>query len=229
MSPESYSDALNTALSEIKKAYPQIKSSFLFSKNGTIITRDPESSKENMKKIIESFEILQVTEAVGNLQSFQIKGKNGKLILFNIKDMYLVLETSPNADKTQIYTITHTIIPIVLKTVETIIPAPPPPTPSKELVVDTLSGFFVGNAVQIDAETLIEWTQNTNQNRKEILKKVQIETPNGKTKLCSVERINDVKLRGNNLIRMPKKLCRTLRVTKGDQVTVKPALPRRTT
>jgi predicted regulator of Ras-like GTPase activity (Roadblock/LC7/MglB family) len=224
MNPDSYADALNNALSEIKKAYPQIKHSFLFSKNGTIVTGDSKISKKNMEKVIESFEILQEkTEVVGNLQSFQIKGKNGKLIISKIKDMYLVLETSQNADKTHIYAITHAIIPIVLKTMETITPAPPPPTPSKELVVDTLSGFFVGNAVQIDAETLMEWTQNTNQNCKEILKKVQIETPNGKTKLCSVERINDIKLRGNNLIRMPKKLCRALRVTKGDQVTVKPA------
>jgi predicted regulator of Ras-like GTPase activity (Roadblock/LC7/MglB family) len=224
MNPDSYADILNNALNEIKKAYPQIKNSFLFSKNGTIVTRDPKISKENMEKIIESFEILQEkTEAMGNLQSFQIKGKNGKLILSNIKDMYLVLETSQKADKTHIYAITHAIIPTVLKTVETIAPALHPPPPSKELVVETLTGFFVGKAVQIDAETLMELTQNTNQNRKEILKKVQIETPKGKTMLCSVKRIDDVRQGGINLIKMPEKLCRTLRVKEGDHVTVKPA------
>jgi predicted regulator of Ras-like GTPase activity (Roadblock/LC7/MglB family) len=219
MNPETYADILYNALSEIKKAYPHIKNSFLFSKNGTIVTGDPNISKEDTEKIIESFEILQEkTEAMGNLQSLQIKGKNGKLILSNIKDMYLVLETTPKADKTHIYAITHAIMPTVLKTVETI--APPPGTSSKELVVDTLAGFFVGNAVQIDAETLMEWI-NTD-SAKENLKKVRIETPKGRATLCSVKRINDVRRRGMNLIRMPEKLCRKLRVKKGELVTVKP-------
>jgi predicted regulator of Ras-like GTPase activity (Roadblock/LC7/MglB family) len=229
MNPEKYADALNNALSEIKKAYPHIKNSFLFSKNGTIVTGDPEISKEDMEKIIESFEILQEkTENVGNLQSLQIKGKNGKLILSSINDMYLVLETSQQADKTHIYAITHAIIPTVLKTVENMAPmapapppdtqdTPPPDTP-KELVVDTLARFFVGNAVQVDTETLMEWTKNNEKN----LKKVQIETLKGKTTRCSVKSISDVRRRGMNLIRIPEKLCRTLRVKKGDMVTVKP-------
>lgn len=225
MNPESYADALNNALCEIKKAYPQIKNSFLFSKNGTIVTGDPEISKEDMEKLIESFEILEEkTEALGNIQSLQVKGKNGKLILSNIQDMYLVLETSPKADKTHIYAITHAIIPTVLKTVETMTPAPAPltsDTSPKELVVDTLSRFFVGNAVQIDAETFMEWNKKTDKNAEKILGQVQIETSKGKTTLASVKRINDVRRRGMNLIRMPEKIRRTLRVKKGELVTVK--------
>ena len=52
------------------------------------------------------------------------------------------------------------------------------------------------------------------------------------TKLCTrvkakpnndTKKINDVKQRGKNLIRIPEKLCRTLKVKKGEFVTVKPA------
>jgi hypothetical protein len=226
MNLESYAEALNNALGEVKKAYPNIKNSFLFSKNGTIITGDPEISKEDMEKIIENFEILEEkAEALGNIQNLQINGKNAILILSNIKDMYLVLKTSPKADKTHIYAITHAIIPTVLKTVETITPAHAPfpaESPPKELVVDTLSGFFVGNAVQIDAETLMDWNKKTDKNTEKMLGQVQIETSKGKTSLCPVKRINDVRRRGINLIRMPEKICRTLRVQKGDLVTVKP-------
>ena len=236
MNRDPYAAALNNALNEIKKAYPDIKNSFIFSNNGTITSGDQETNEENMKMIIGSFETMRdKTKVMGNLQVFQVNGKNGKLIISNIKDMYLVLETSEKADKTHIYAITHAIVPTVLKTLETIAPTPLPSTPSKKLVVDTLSGFFVGNSVQIDAETLMEWTTNTDsrarpkatksvQNAKEIIDQVQVETFNGTAALCTVKRISDVRRRGKNLIRIPEKLCRTLKVKKGQLVKVKPVL-----
>ena len=219
MDRDPYAVVLNNALNEIKKAYPNIKHSFIFSKNGTIVTGDAETNEENMKKIIASFRTLSdKTKVIGNLQGFQVNGKNGKLILSNIKDMYLILETSEKADKSHIYAITHAIIPTVLKTLETITPISLPFTPSKKLVVETLSGFFAGDSVQIDAETLMEL------NAEEIIDKVQVETLNGKAALFTVKRISDVRRRGKNLIRIPEKLCRTLRVKKGDLVKVKPPL-----
>ncbi len=221
MDSDPYAVALNNALNEIKKAYPEITHSFIFSNNGTIVSGDPETNEENMKRIIEFFETLRdKTKVIGNLQSFQVNGKNGKLILSNIKDKTLVLETSEKADKSHIYAITHAIVPTVLKTLETITSTPLLFTPSKKLVVETLSGFFAGNSVQIDAETLMEL------NMKEFYDKVQVETLNGKSAMFTVKRINDVRRRGKNLIRIPEKLCRTLKVKKGDLVKVKPALPR---
>ena len=189
-----------------------------------------------MREVIKSFEtIREKAKIIGNLQGFQVNGKNGKLILSNIKDMYLVLATSKKANKTHIYAITHVIIPTVLKTLETITPTPKI-TPPKKLVVDTLSGFFTGNSVQIDAETLMEWTKNTNprarlktavkgeQNAEEIINQVQIETFNGKSARCKVKKINDIKRKGKNLIRIPEKLCNALKLKKGELVKVKPAL-----
>ncbi|UCC58133.1 MAG: hypothetical protein JSW14_07220 [Candidatus Bathyarchaeum sp.] len=221
MERDPYAVILNTALNEIKKAYPNIKHSFIFSKNGTIITENPETNEENIKKIVESFETLRdKTKVIGNLQGFQINGKNGKLILSNIKDMYLVLETSEKADKSHIYAITHAIVPTVLKTLETIAPISLQFTPSKKLVVETLSGFFAGDSVQIDAETLMEL------NAEEIVDRVQVETFDGNSALFTVKRISDMRRRGKNLIRIPEKLCRWLKVKRGDLVKVKPALQR---
>jgi len=231
MNRDPYAGALNNALTEIKKAYPDIKHSFLFTENGVIVTGDAETKEETMKEIIESFETLRdKAKIIGNLQGFQINGKNGKLILSNIKDMYLVLNTSKKADKTHIYAITHVIVPTVLKTLESIAPTPLHFTPPKELVADTLSGFFAGNSVQIDAETLMEWTKNTEaattgeQNAQKSIKQVQIETYDGNSACCKVKKINDSKLKGKNMIRIPEKLCRTLEINKGDLVKVKPAL-----
>lgn len=232
MNMDSYAGALNNALTEIEKAYPDVKHSFLFTENGVIVTGDAETKEETMKEIIESFETLRdKAKIIGNLQSFQVNGKNGKLILSNIKNIYLVLNTSKKADKTHIYAITHVIVPTVLKTLEPIAPPPLHFTPPKELVTDTLSGFFAGDSVQIDAETLIEWTKNTEaattggeQNAQENIKQVRIETYDGNSACCKVKTISDSKLKGKNMIRIPEKLCKTLKINEGDLVKVKPAL-----
>ena len=234
MNRDPYAIALNSALTEIKKAYPDIKNSFIFTKNGTIITGDQETDEKTMNNILESFENLkEKAKAIGNLKGFHITGKNGKLMLSKIKDIYLVLATSENTDKIHIYSITQVIIPTLLKTLDTITPSIQL-TPPKKLVVDTLSGFFAGDSVQIDAETLMEWTNNNDlrarmkatitgeQNTQESIDHVKIETFGGNSTLCKVKEINDQKLKGKNMIRIPEKICNTLEIKKGDLVKVKP-------
>ena len=238
MNRDSYAIALNSALTEIKKAYPDIKNSFIFTKNGTIITGDQETDKKTMNNILESFENLkEKTKTIGTLNSFSITAKNGKLTLSSIEDMHLLLATSKNADKNHIYSITHVIIPTILKTLETFAPTHLQVTPQKKLIVDTLSGFFAGDAVQIDVEILNDWIKNSDdprarvksaitgeQNTQEIINQVQIETFGGNAALCKVKEINDQNLKGKNMIRIPEKLCKTLEISKGDLVKVKPAL-----
>jgi predicted regulator of Ras-like GTPase activity (Roadblock/LC7/MglB family) len=237
MNRDSYAIALNSALTEIKKAYPDIKNSFIFTKNGTIISGDQETDEKTMNNVLESFENLkEKAKAIGTLNSFSITAKNGKLTLSNIEDMHLLLASSKNADKNHIYSITHVIIPTILKTLETFDPSHLQVTPPKKLIVDTLTGFFAGDSVQIDTEILMDWTKNNDprarvktaiteeQNTQESINQVQIETFGGNAALCKVKEINDQNLKGKNIIRIPEKLCKTLEINKGDLVKVKPAL-----
>jgi len=237
MNRDPYAIALNSALTEIKKAYPDIKKSFIFTKNGTIITGDQETDEKTMNNVLESFENLkEKAKAIGNLKSFNITGKNGKLTLSKIKDMYLLLATSKNADKSHIYSITHVIIPTILKTLETFAPTHLQVTPPKKLVVDTLNRFFAGDSVQIDTEVLRDLTKNSDprarvkaaltgeQNTQESINQVHIETFGGNVAVCKVKEISDQKLKGKNMIRIPEKLCKSLEINKGDLVKVKPAL-----
>jgi len=236
MNRDPYAIALNSALTEIKKAYPDIKKSFIFTKNGTIITGDQETDEKTMNNVLESFENLkEKAKAIGNLKGFHITGKNGKLTLSKIKDMYLLLATSKNVDKSHIYSITHVIIPTILKTLESFAPTHLQSPSTKKLVVDTLR-FFAGDSVQIDVEILRDWTKNNDprarvkaaitgeQNTQESINQVHIETFGGNAAVCKVKEINDQKLKGKNMIRIPEKLCKTLEINKGDLVKVKPAL-----
>jgi len=229
--------ALNNAIAEINRAYPDIKNSFIFTKNGTTLTGDQETDQKTINNIEESFEKLKETaKTIGNLKSFTITTKNGKLTLSNIKDMHLLLATSKNADKNHIHSIIHVIIPTILKTMETLTPTQPQITPPKELIVDTLTRFFDRDSVQIDTEILLEWNKNKNdpharvkatltgeQNIPENIDQVKIETFGGKSTLCKVKEITNQNMKGKNMIRIPEKLCKTLEINKGDMVKVEPA------
>jgi hypothetical protein len=145
-----------------------------------------------------------------------------------------VLATSKNADKTHIHSVTNVIFPTILKSLEAFAPTHLQFQSPKKLVVDTFSGFFAGDSVQIDVETLLEWTKNNDpslsgklteeQKLQEIIEHVRIETFAGNSTLCKVKEISDQKLAGKNMIRIPEKVCNTLEIRKGDLVKVKPVL-----
>jgi hypothetical protein len=236
MNRDPYANALNSALTEIKNAYPDITHSFLFTKTGSIITGDQETDPETMNSILESFQtIKEKANVIGNLKTFQINGKNGKLTVSNINDTYLVLATAKNADK-HIYSITHVIIPTIIKSLEAFDQPHLQPSPPKELVVDTFSGLFAGDSVQIDTETLLELATSNDpharlsedltdeQKMETIIEHVKIETFGGNSTLCKVKEINDPDMKGKNMIRIPEKVCNTLEIKSGDRVTVKPVI-----
>jgi len=222
MDNDPYAVALKNALTEIKKICPDVSRSFIFAKDKVIVSGDAESDEETMEKTMSSFQsVAEKADSIGNLKAFYVNGKKGKVILSGVNGMYLALAASENADTTYLHSVTRVIIPTVLKLLETITPTPlPQSTPSKQLVVDTLSGFFVGDSVQIDTELLEEWAKLSNQKS---ISDVEIEAFGGEATQCKVKEINDSKLKGKGMIRIPEKVCKTLEVKKGELVTVKPA------
>ena len=222
MNKDPYAVALKNALTEIKKICPDVSRSFIFTKDGVIVAGDSETDEKTMEKMIRSFQsVAEKADTIGSLKAVYVNGKKGKVILSSVNDMYLALATSKNADTTYLHSVTRVLIPTVLKLLETITPTPLQFAPSKQLVVDTLSGFFVGDSVQIDTKLLEEWGKLSNQRS---VSQVEIEAFGGKSTQCKVKEINDPKLKGKGIIRIPEKVCKTLEVKKGELVEVKPAL-----
>jgi len=221
MSEDVYATALKSTLTEIKKICPDINYSFIFTKEGAIIAGEGEADEALMKKVVQSFQSLaEKAVAIGGLDAFSINGEKGKLHISRVNDMYLVLTASPDADTTYLHSVTNVIVPTVLKLLENI--APPTPlklTPSQELVVDILTGFFSGDNVQIDDTHLKEWAQHLGGKG---VNEVEIETVDGKKTQCGVKEISDPKRQGKGLILIPEKKCRALEAEKGALVKVKP-------
>jgi predicted regulator of Ras-like GTPase activity (Roadblock/LC7/MglB family)/DNA-binding Xre family transcriptional regulator len=222
MNNDPYAVALKKALTEIKNICPDVSRSFIFAKDKVIVSADAEPDEETMEKTINYFQrVAEKADSIGNLKAFYVNGKKGKVILSGVNGMYLALAASENADTTYLNSVARVIIPTVLKLLETFTPTPiPESTPSKQLVVDTLSGFFVGDSVEIDIELLKEWAKLSNQ---ESISEVEIEAFGKEAAQCKVKEIRDSKLRGKGMIRIPEKICKTLEVKKGELVTVKPA------
>lgn len=222
MSQDAYAVALKSALTEIEKICPDVSCSFIFTRDGTIVAGDSEANEEIMEKTVHSFQsIAEKANGIGGLQALLIDGEKGNMHLFRINDMYITLAASKKADTTILHSVTRVIFPTVLKLLESVTPTPTHlhHAPSKQLIIDTLSGFFVGDSVRIDLETLKQWSQLLN--RKSV-DKVEIEAFGGKAAQCKVKEINDPKLKGKGIIRMPEKICKTLEVKKGELVKVKP-------
>jgi antitoxin component of MazEF toxin-antitoxin module len=93
---------------------------------------------------------------------------------------------------------------------------------TKQLIVDSLSGFFDGKAVQIDEETLRLWNQNNNSEKD--IDRVRIETVDGNSNVYTVKKIAVGNLKGKNIIRIPEKVCSQLHVKRGDAVSVSPKI-----
>ncbi|WNZ28839.1 MAG: hypothetical protein IAX21_09355 [Candidatus Bathyarchaeota archaeon] len=251
MNRDPYVTALNNALTEIQKAYPDITHSFIFTDNGATYAGETETDATMLNKVLESFEELkQKTKAIGNITKYSVNCENGKLYMSNINGMYFMLATNENADDAQIYSLTHVVIPPLLKTLQTfagqksaqmdsiqnssaknVTKLQNNPTGAQShlqeetavnLVVNPLSGFFDGDSVQIDETTLNDWSENEADG--EDIKYVKIETINGKSTRCKVKKITVGNMKGKNFIRMPAKYCDVLKVKGGDRVNVSPDL-----
>jgi predicted regulator of Ras-like GTPase activity (Roadblock/LC7/MglB family) len=101
-------------------------------------------------------------------------------------------------------------------------PKRPQEIPSQQLIVDRFSGFMVKtDTVQLDAEILKRWSEDLDV---ESVSEVDVETFSGRTVRCKTKIINDPKLEGRGLIRIPEKTCQTLDVRRGELVRVRPVI-----
>ena len=122
-----------------------------------------------------------------------------------------------------------------MKTIEALTSTQTQIAPPKELIVDTITGFFTGDSVQIDTEVLKELIKSNedcnslDQNgllkesiTTETIDQVKIETSGGNSTLCKFKEITARKPKEKNMIKIPEKICKFLEIKKGDTVKVKP-------
>jgi predicted regulator of Ras-like GTPase activity (Roadblock/LC7/MglB family) len=224
MSKDAYAAALKTALAEIKKVCPGIKSSFIFTKEGAIVAGDSEASTDTKKTLHYFQNVGDKADAIGGILTLSVNGTEGDIQISQANDMYLTTATSKDADTKYLLTITGVIVPTVLKLLKGILqsPAPLKAASPKQLTAKKITGFFAGDSAEVDQKILTKWSDFF---KGKTINLVEIQAPNGKTTRCKVKAMDDEKLEGKGFIRMPEKTLKTLKVGEEEVVTVKPMKP----
>ena len=121
MNNEVYTFALKNTLDEIKNACPDVSNTFIF-KDGKILAKD-ETEDATITKTTDAFkDITQRADAIGGIEAITIHGTKGRLNIACMSDLYLTTVASNVADEKYVNTLTHVLIPTVIRLVEKINP-----------------------------------------------------------------------------------------------------------
>jgi len=233
MNENAYVSALRNVLMEIGNVCPGIRFSFIFTKEGAVVTGEPPVLGQEIEKVVNSLQsVTEKATSFGGMDSLLIDGSKGKLLVLSVEGMYFGMATSENVDMRYLRLIVHATVPAIFKLLSNIVSAPlkieakqkleegvggEVDTGSQDLFVDSLEGFF-GEEVQIDGEILEEWSDLFEGG--EIVEVVI--SVSEKMTLCRVKGVRAPELRGKGIIKMPNKIRKFLKVEKGDFVQVIP-------
>jgi len=223
MDKDTYAVALKNTLTEVRKICPDINHSFIFTKDGPVVAADEHSLDTPVRKTVDSFQsLMEKATTIGGLHNMIVKGSKGNVHISSVNGMYLVIATSENANMTYIHSIANVIVPTILKLLKSIVPTPPTPPKtahSQQLTVENISGFFLGDTVQVDKEILSQWSKDF---KGKGVNEVEVEAFGGKVVQCKVKAISESRYGGKGLIRVPEKVARDLGVAEGELVRIKP-------
>jgi predicted regulator of Ras-like GTPase activity (Roadblock/LC7/MglB family) len=118
---EAYSTALQTIINEFKNISPEITNTFIFKKDGEIVASTETTSEDQNKKLIAAFnDIADQAETIGDIETLTIQGANSQLSITSMNNRYLVNVSSHAANEKIVKTLTHVIVPTVVKLVDQI-------------------------------------------------------------------------------------------------------------
>ncbi|MFP3985739.1 MAG: hypothetical protein ACLFU9_07245 [Candidatus Bathyarchaeia archaeon] len=251
MNGEAYTFALKSALAEIQNICSDIKTSFLFDKEATIIAGGTETPEATLKRVAGSLGgILEKADAIGGLDSLLIEGNEGNVHIFSVNDMYLTMIVSKHADIQYLETVARVLIPTVIKLLSKLGPTPlnksstltEPKRYEKleeetenerkpmrrvelvpnQLIAESFGGIFTrGDNVQISENIMSQWRELIDGRD---INLVELESLKGATRRCKVKTIQDAELENRAIIRIPERVCDALNIKKGELVKVRPII-----
>jgi hypothetical protein len=125
MDNDVYSFALKNTLDEIRNICPDITHAFMFREDGEIVIGDQNTPEKTIVQVVNAFDgIFEKADSVGHVECVTLEGSNGRVNVFFMNDLYFLIVTSRNADMNYVNTVTHVLIPTILRLVEKICLAP---------------------------------------------------------------------------------------------------------
>lgn len=122
---EIYFSALQNIISEFKNISPEISNTFIFKKTGEIIADDLTTTQESIKNLINAFNsITERAQVIGGIENITIQAADNQVNVTPMNNLYLTTISSRAADQKIIQTLTHVLVPTVVKLVDQITTLP---------------------------------------------------------------------------------------------------------
>lgn len=132
---EAYHQALQAIIGEFKNISPEITSTYLFNREGEAIASTEINAADQTEVLIATFKSLnQQAHCIGEIENLTIQGAHGQLNVTAMNNLYLTSVSSRAADQKIVKSLTHVLVPTVVKLVDQLAfntTAPPLPQSSE--------------------------------------------------------------------------------------------------
>jgi len=120
---EAYSNALQTIINEFKNISPETTNALIFNCNGQTIANTKATTEDQTKKLITNFNsIAQQAETIGGIENLTIQAADSQLNIIAINNLYLATVSSRAANQKIVKSLTHVVVPTVVKLIDQIAP-----------------------------------------------------------------------------------------------------------
>lgn len=250
---EAYPNILQTIIDEFKTLSPETTNALIFKNNGQTIANTEATTKNQTKKLITNFNsIAQHAEIIGGIENLTIQAADSQLNITAMNNFYLATVSSRAANQEIVKSLTHVLVPTVVRLLDQLnrqpsenqppqalqleekpavepIPETQPPseqilpkTPINQFMVEKIGGLLVPSDTVRIDGDVIAKWSDL-YNGKQITM-VNIEALDGKKTTCKFKAIKDAKYNAKGVIQIPEKILQTLQTEKGKLVMVKPVI-----
>jgi hypothetical protein len=134
---EAYSDVLQTIIDEFRIISPETKNALIFKSNGQTIAGTKDTTEDQIKKIIANFDnIAQQAETIGGIENLTIQAADSQLAITAINSLYLATVSSRAANPEIVKSLTHVLVPTVVRLVDQVASLPSENQPFQAVQVE---------------------------------------------------------------------------------------------
>jgi hypothetical protein len=116
---EAQTNPVQSVIDEFKNLCPETSNILIFRKNGQVIGNTQATTEDQTKDFIFNFSsIVQRDQAIGGIESLTIQAKNNQLCITTIDSFFLATVSSRTANQKILKSLTHVVVPTVVKLVD---------------------------------------------------------------------------------------------------------------
>jgi len=122
---EAYSNVLQTIIDEFRNISPETTNALIFKNNGQTIAKTEATTEDQTKQLILNFSSITLqAETIGGIENLTIQAADSQLAITEMSDLYLATVSSRTANPEIVKSLTHVLVPTVVKLLDPVASLP---------------------------------------------------------------------------------------------------------